>query len=239
MTFIIKHPWTSSRDFWYIPATTSILNGNHAGPWEKEGGKRAFLCWTWHKEYKKYKGKKRRKTKQRPCIQQTKWLHILEQFLGPVIIITLSIAFQCAGAPIQMVLWRSIKNNFAHHQAQEGPKPANGMWVQMPAQATAPKKERKEKKTTTQPHGPYEEHLITMGTQWNNTTCQGGTQEHLCTCVLTYECTYICSWSVNKYIFRLETLLRNVFSNVLQWELLWDCFFVDKCKHFKLKKKVS
>lgn len=70
-------------------------------------------------------------------IQQTKWLHILEQFLGPAVIIILSIAFQCAGALIQMVLWRSIKNNFAHRQAQEGPNPASGRRAQMSAQATA------------------------------------------------------------------------------------------------------
>lgn len=74
---------------------------------------------------------------ERLWIQQTKWLHILQQFLGPAVIIILSIAFQCAGALIQMVLWRSIKNNFAHRQAQEGPNPASGRRAQMSAQATA------------------------------------------------------------------------------------------------------
>lgn len=35
-----------------------------------------------------------------------------------------------------MVWWRSSKNNFTQHQAQEGPNPVRGRWAQMSAEAT-------------------------------------------------------------------------------------------------------
>lgn len=117
------------RELLYVK-NTSNLNGNRAGHGPKRW-KITLLCWTRPKEYGYMKEKG-------GCgYSKQKWLHILKQFLAPAVIIILSIAFQCAGAPIQMFLWRSIKNNFAHRQAQEGPDPATGRQAQVPAYATA------------------------------------------------------------------------------------------------------
>lgn len=146
-------------------------------------------------------------------IQQTKWLHILQQFLGPVVIIILSIAFQCAGALIQMVLWRSIKNNFAHHQAQEGPNLTTGRWAQMPASAT-----------------PHTHPAFLM---WNNlspwehsesdTTCQGGERA-----ALVYTCIDTCASSRTRiYTSSGVKLKKKMVFN------FWQVKAVFKCKCLK------
>lgn len=108
----------------HVRNTTSDLHGNGAAV-EPGGAEQPLLNLAQRIQTHEREG--------RLWILQTKWLHILEQFLGPAVVIILSIAFQCAGAPIQMVLWRSIKNNFAHRQAQEGPGLTTGREAQMPA----------------------------------------------------------------------------------------------------------
>lgn len=138
-------------------------------------------------------------------IQQTKWLHILEQFLGPAVIIIPSIAFQRAGALVQMVLWRSIKNNFAHRQAQEGPIPARGRRAQMSAQATA-----------TNP--PPRTHSPLMGTahvamekQQSDETCGGGKLAHL---------QHIFRWGEQQFKQQLQ---KSFFGGEFKRQ---DCWFV-------------
>lgn len=83
-----------------------------------------------------------------------------------------------------MVLWRSIKNNFAHQQAQEGPNPARGRRAQMSAQAMAthPTSHPPSHLTThTHSHAGTHAHTALMGTAHVGTgkrrsdeTCGGG-----------------------------------------------------------------
>lgn len=127
MTFNIKHPRTQ-RPVIHSRKRQRWLKSKWKS-WERMGNSPALSEPTSRIQIHERAGRLR--------IQQTKWLHILEQFLGPAVIIIPSIAFQRAGALVQMVLWRSIKNNFAHRQAQEGPNPASGRRAQMSAQATA------------------------------------------------------------------------------------------------------
>lgn len=127
MTFNIKHP-CMQRPVIHSRKRQRWLKSKWKS-WERMGNSPALSEPTSRIQIHERAGRLR--------IQQTKWLHILEQFLGPAVIIIPSIAFQRAGALVQMVLWRSIKNNFAHQQAQEGPNPASGRRAQMSAQATA------------------------------------------------------------------------------------------------------
>lgn len=156
-------------------------------------------------------------------IQQTKWLHILQQFLGPVVIIILSIAFQWAGALIQMVLWRSIKNNFAHHQAQEGPNLTTGRWAQMPAPATP----------HTHPAFLMWNNLSPWEPRESGTTCQSSACVHMHrhVCELKKTCTG-CIYTSSGSKLHWKKATKKKVLNICENDDRWKVF--DKCKCFKL-----